>query len=258
MSDNTMTNERWLREVTTPLGKARVPCNQCSLQAVCETLGCDNDDQDFVRRGRIGAGKLLFKAGEPFHGVYAVTSGAIKTFATLGKGQDQVVDFHFPGDTVGLDAVDRGAYSYSAQALTETLVCRVDVGHATTLGEKYQAFQNEMIRVLGDQLRHEQSLSILLRQQSAEQRIATFLLSLAGPSVWTKARGVDLQLPMSRKDIANYLGIAVETLCRLFRRMQDDGLIESDGRHVRLTDVNALAELATPAAERGAAAVCSA
>lgn len=258
MSDNMMTNERWLREVTTPLGQARVPCHQCSLQSVCETLGCDADDnKSFVRRGRVGAGKLLFKAGEPFHGVYAVTSGAIKTFATLGKGQDQVVEFHFPGDTVGLEAVDRGAYSYSAMALTETLVCRVDVGHAHTLGESYKAFQNEMIRVLGDQLRHEQSLSILLRQQSAEQRIATFLLSLAGPSVWTRVRGVDLQLPMSRKDIANYLGIAVETLCRLFRRLQDDGLIESDGRHVRLLDVNALSELARPA-ERSNAEVCTA
>lgn len=256
MTDNMMTNERWLREVTTPLGQARVPCHQCSLQGVCETLGCDADDKDFVRRGRIGAGKLLFKAGEPFHGVYAVTSGAIKTYATLDKGQDQVVDFHFPGDTVGLDAVDRGAYSYTAQALTETLVCRVDVGLAQTLGETYKAFQDEMIRVLGDQLRHEQSLSILLRQQSAEQRIATFLLSLAGPSTWTGARGVDLQLPMSRKDIANYLGIAVETLCRLFRRLQDDKLIESDGRHVRLLDVSALGVLARPV-ERAAEA-CSA
>jgi CRP/FNR family transcriptional regulator len=257
MSDNTMTNERWLREVTTPLGHARVPCNQCSMQTVCEALGCDADDKSFVRRGRLGAGKLLFKAGEPFHGVYAVTSGAVKTIATLEKGQEQVVDFHFPGDTVGLDAVDRGAYSYTAQALTETLVCRVDVGQARALGEGYRTFQDEMIRVLGDQLRHEQSLSILLRQQSAEQRIATFLLSLAGPSVWTSARGVDLQLPMSRKDIANYLGIAVETLCRLFRRLQDDGLIESDGRRVRLMDVKALGELARPV-ERGAAEACTA
>lgn len=246
MTQHTAANEHWLREVTTPLGQARVPCHQCSLNDVCETLAPSGDDNRFVRRGRLGSGQVLFRAGEPFDGVFAVTSGAIKTYATLDKGQVQVVDFHFPGDTVGLDAVDRGAYTYTARALTETLVCRVDVANAQSLGERYREFQSEMIRAMGEQLRHEQGLSILLRKQSAEQRIATFLLSLGGAPVLARAHGVDLQLPMSRKDIANYLGIAVETLCRLFKRLQDDALIESQGRHVRLLDVPALSALSRP------------
>lgn len=256
MTEQNAASERWLRELTTPLGQARVPCRQCSMHGVCDTLAPEEGVNPFVRRGRLGSGQILFQAGEVFHGVYAVTAGAVKTYATLDKDQ-QVVDFHFPGDTVGLDAVDSGVYTYTARALTETLVCRVDLSQAETLGERYPAFQNEMIRVLGEQLRHEQSLSILLRKQSAEQRIATFLLSLAGASMWTQARGVDLQLPMARKDIANYLGIAVETLCRLFKRMQDDGLIESDGRLVRLVNVAALSELARPA-ERREAEACQA
>lgn len=248
-------NEHWLRELTTPLGQARVPCRQCSMQAVCETLAQDENVNPFVRRGRLGGGQVLFKAGDAFHGVYAVTAGAVKTYVTLNKDQ-QVVDFHFPGDTVGLEAVDSGVYTYTARALTETLVCRIDLSQAETLGERYPAFQAEMIRALGEQLRHEQSVSILLRKQSAEQRIATFLLSLAGASLWAQARGVELQLPMARKDIANYLGIAVETLCRLFKRLQDDGLIGSDGRRVRLLNVAALSELARPA-ERQEAEACS-
>lgn len=258
MTEHTMTSERWLREVTTPLGQARVPCHQCSLNGVCEALAPGGEENSFVRRSRLGGGHVLFRAGEPFHGVYAVTSGAVKTCATLDQDQDQeqVVDFHFPGDTVGLDAVDRGAYTYTARALTETLVCRVDVAQAHMAGDRYRTFQTELLRVMGEQLRHEQSLSILLRQQSAEQRIATFLLSLAGPSVWASARGIDLQLPMSRKDIANYLGIAVETLCRLFKHLQDSQLIDSHGRHVRLLNVAALSELARPT-ERHAAVACS-
>lgn len=250
MTQHTAANEHWLREVTTPLGQARVPCHQCSLNDVCETLAPDGEDNRFVRRGRLGSGQVLFHAGEPFIGVYAVTSGAIKTYATLDQDQVQVVDFHFPGDTVGLDAVGRGAYTYTARALAETLVCRVDVADAKRLGERYPEFQGEMIRAMGEQLRHEQSLSILLRKQSAEQRIATFLLSLVGAPVLAKARGIDLQLPMSRKDIANYLGVAVETLCRLFKRLQDDALIESQGRRVRLLDVQALTALSRPV-ERG-------
>lgn len=258
MTEQTTVNEHWLREVTTPLGQARVPCRQCSLNGVCEALGQDDDDKHFVRRGRLGNGQVLFHAGEPFHGVYAVTSGAIKTYATLDKLQEQVVDFHFPGDTVGLDAVDRGAYTYTARALTETLVCRVDVAAAAghDYSERYREYQGEMIRALGEQLRHEQSLSILLRKQTAEQRIATFLLSLAGPSVWADAREVDLQLPMSRKDIANYLGIAVETLCRLFKRLQDEELLDSQGRHVRLLNLPALSALAQPV-DRHSEAACS-
>ncbi len=256
MSNNNAVSEQWLREVTTPLGQARVPCRQCSLSAVCDALAQNDSDKNFVHRGRLGSGQLLFRAGEPFQGVYAVTSGAIKTYATLDKEQEQVVDFHFPGDTVGLDAVDRGAYTYAARALTETLVCRIDVASAHVTDEQYRDFQNEIIRAMGEQLRHEQSLSILLRKQNAEQRIATFLLSLAGPPVWAGAQEIDLKLPMSRKDIANYLGIAVETLCRLFKRLQDENLISSQGRHVRLLNVPALSELARPV-ERHEAAACA-
>ncbi|MBI5461193.1 MAG: helix-turn-helix domain-containing protein [Gammaproteobacteria bacterium] len=247
MTERNATNEHWLRQVTTPLGQARVPCSQCSMQGVCEALSGDDDDKTFVRRGRLGSGQTLFRAGDTFHGIYAVTSGAIKTYAILDRDDVQVVDFHFPGDTVGLDALDRSAYTYTASALTETLVCRVDVDNPHIPIERRQDVQDATIRALGEQLRHEQNLSILLRKQNAEQRIATFLLSLAGPSVWAPARGVDLQLPMSRKDIANYLGIAVETLCRLFKRLQDDGLVDSQGRHVRLLNVAALSELAHPA-----------
>lgn len=256
MTERNAVNEHWLRQVTTPLGQARVPCSQCSLQGVCEALGGDADDKTFIRHSRIGGGQTLFRVGEAFHGVYAVTSGAIKTYATLDKDEAQVVDFHFPGDTVGLDALDRGAYTYTARALTETLVCRVDVDNPYIPDERQSRVQNEMIRALGEQLRHEQSLSILLRKQNAEQRIVTFLLSLAGPSVWASARGIDLQLPMSRKDIANYLGIAVETLCRLFKRLQDDKLVDSQGRHVRLLNVAALSELAHPV-ERAETEVCA-
>lgn len=249
MTSNTPTQERWLRDQVTPLGQARVPCRQCSMHAICATLSPDDGINPFVRRGRLGHGQILFHAGDTFHGVYAVTAGAVKTYATL-RSDPQVVDFFFPGDTVGLDAVDSGVYTYTARALTETLVCRVELSQAESLGDRYPVFQSELIRALGEQLRHEQRQSILFRKQSAEQRIATFLLSLAGASLWTKVRGFDLQLPMARKDIANYLGIAVETLCRLFKRLQDEGLIESDGRLVRLLDVPALNELARPSARR--------
>jgi len=256
MTENNLNNENWLRQVTTPLGQARVPCSQCSMQGVCEALAGDEDDKTFVRRGRLGSGQTLFHAGDVFHGVYAVTSGAIKTYALLDKEDTQVVDFHFPGDTVGLEAIDSGTYTYTARALTETLVCRVDVDNPHLPGERQAGVQHAMIHALSEQLRHEQSLSILLRKQNAEQRIVTFLLSLAGPSAWTPARGIDLQLPMSRKDIANYLGIAVETLCRLFKRLQDDGLVDSQGRHVRLLDVATLTELAHPV-ERAAVQACT-
>ncbi len=258
MTETIQTNENWLRQVTTPLGKARVPCSQCSMQGVCEAISGSDDDKTFIRRGRLGGGQTLFRAGEAFHGVYAVTSGAIKTYAELEKEDTQVVDFHFPGDTVGLEAIDSGVYTYTARALAETLVCRVDVDNPYVPAERHASVQSQMIHALSEQLRHEQSLSILLRKQNAEQRIVTFLLSLAGPSAWTPTRGIDLQLPMSRKDIANYLGIAVETLCRLFKRLQDDGLVDSHGRRVRLLDVAALTEMSYPAERAAAAPACTA
>lgn len=247
MSDACAENETWLHEVTTSLGRARVGCQQCSLNNVCDTLTAQNPGSDLVQSGRIGTGHMLFHAGDPFNGVYAVTAGAIKTFARLGKDVEQVVDFYFPGDAVGLEAIDQAVYPYSAQALCETLVCRLDIDQSGRLdGTQHKDVKEELIRALGEQLRHEQSLSILLRNQTADQRVATFLLSLAGPSLWTHARSVDLHLPMSRKDTANYLGIAVETLSRLIKRLQVDGVIKSSGRHISLLDIERLRQRALP------------
>ena len=247
MSDVCAENETWLHEVTSTLGRARVACPQCSLHRLCDTLTAQNPDSDLVQSGRVGTGQLLFQAGERFDGVYAVTAGAVKTIARLDKHVEQVVDFHFPGDAVGLEAIDQTAYPYTAQALCDTLVCRLDIDQSGTLeGDQRKVIEQELICALNEQLRHEQSLSILLRNQAADQRVATFLLSLAGPSLWTQARSVDLHLPMSRTDTANYLGIAVETLSRIIKRLQQDGLIKSSGRHISLLDIERLRQRARP------------
>lgn len=234
-------SEYWLNKATTPLGQARIPCEQCGLNTVCEAITAGEQDAIAGHRSRLGSGQILFRAGDSFKGVYAVTSGAIKTYATLHKDQSQIIDFHFPGDAVGLEAVERGTYTYTACALTESLICRIDLDSdaqkESTLADRYSTFQREIIRAMAEQLQHEQSLSILLRVQTAEQRVVTFLLSLAGPSVWMDAQQVELRLPMPRKDIANYLGIAVETLCRLLKHLQDNRLIDSHGRSIRLLDV---------------------
>jgi CRP/FNR family transcriptional regulator len=105
------------------------------------------------------------------------------------------------------------------------------------------SLQHQMYRLLSKEISHDTEMLLLLGKKNAEERLATFLLSL---SLRLKKRGLsatDFHLSMSRHEIGNYLGLAVETVSRLFTRFQDEGLLKVDRKHVQLLDIKGLEAL---------------
>lgn len=230
----------------TPLCKQEVACNHCGMFGMCEEAGLSRDPQLLERvvsrRTAVARGADLYHQAAPFKYLYAVKSGAFAAVGEDGEGRHKILGFYFPGDTLGLDAIDSGAYCYTVVALEKGSVCRLDFERIALLGEHQAGFYRQLINEMSSRLRLERWSSLLLGAQSTEQRVAAFLLYICSH---LKARGLPylaFRLPMTRHDIANYLGMAMETVSRAFGMLQKKGVVGLQGRNTLICDLAALHE----------------
>lgn len=229
--------------------KHETHCSTCALSGLCLPLAIAPDDLDSVdsiieRSKPLQSGEHLYRSSEPFRAVYAVRSGALKIYTISSEGEEQVNGFHLPGEIVGLDGISTGTHVSSAVALDTTSVCAIPYDQLQELAMKVPNLQGYFFRLLSREIVEDQHLAYLLSHKKAEQRIASLLWSL---SARHKRRGLSstrFQLPMSRNDIANYLGLAVETVSRVFTRLQAQEVISVDNREVALLDPKRLASAA--------------
>ena len=214
-----------------------VDCDNCGLYRLCQLAGLDVDetmlDSVVERRKKIANAEYLYRAGEAFSGVYAVKSGVFKSISYFDDGREQITDFHLPGELIGLEAIEEGVYQQSVVALENSSVCDMDFAEMEKLENRFSAFQGSVINALSRKVRLDQYQSLLIGAQSAEQRLAIFLIS-----IFSRLRAHDMQahsfrMPM-RKDIANYLGLALETVGRILKRFEESQLLESKGRLLKL------------------------
>ncbi|PHS71559.1 MAG: Crp/Fnr family transcriptional regulator [Methylophaga sp.] len=222
-----------------------IACQDCSLFRLCLPLGLHNND--LIKLDKIIKRSQNYKRGQPlfteksnFTSLYVVRSGSFKTTISASDGRDQVTGFYFPGEFVGLDAIHEQAYLSSAVALETSSVCELPFDHLQELGKSVPELQVKVLMRLSKELSVDKSLMLLLGKKTADEKLATYLLSL---SKRFKERGfsaTEFQLSMSRSDIANHLGLAVETVSRLFSRFQEDDLLTINGKLLLLRNIDRL------------------
>ena len=224
-------------------------CKDCSLASLCLPLSLDLKDMDaldeIVKRGRpLKKGEFLFRQGDTFNSVFAVRSGALKTFSLSDAGEEQITGFHLPSELVGLSGMDTELYPVSAQALETTSVCEIPFERLDELSVSLPQLRRQLMRIMSREIRDDQQMMLLLSKKTADERIATFLVNL---SARFSARGFSanqFRLAMSRNEIGNHLGLAVETVSRVFTRFQQSNLIEAEGKEVHILDPIELCALA--------------
>ena len=224
-------------------------CKDCSLASLCLPLSLDLEDMDalddIVKRGRpLKKGEFLFRQGDTFTSVFAVRSGALKTFSLSDAGEEQITGFHLPSELVGLSGMDTELYPVSAQALETTSVCEIPFERLDELSVSLPQLRRQLMRVMSREIRDDQQMMLLLSKKTADERIATFLVNL---SARFSARGFSanqFRLAMSRNEIGNHLGLAVETVSRVFTRFQQSKLLEAEGKEVHILDPIELCALA--------------
>ncbi|MEE9446134.1 MAG: fumarate/nitrate reduction transcriptional regulator Fnr [Cocleimonas sp.] len=226
-----------------------VSCDSCSLINVCLPSGLSSKELEQLETAidktvKIKKKETVFNANDKIEGIYAVKSGSIKTSISNQDGQEQVLEFHLPGDMLGFDAFNTGTHTCHATALEDTFLCKIPIDTFDNLCEHLPGLRRELRHQVGKEIAHNQSLLLSLGQQQTDERFATFLLTM---SEHYQSRGFsskEFVIPMSRQDLSNYLGMAVETLSRIISRMTESGIIKIDRRMVVISDSEKLHRLA--------------
>jgi CRP/FNR family transcriptional regulator len=161
----------------------------------------------------------------------------------LPDGKQQVVGFRFPGDVIGYTT--RGEYPFDAELLTDARLCRLDRRDLDTLLQRYPTLERRLLDLCVQELAATQEQLVTVGRKSAEARVAAFLLSLIDARRRRGGTGKVLDMPMTRADIADFLGLTLETVSRTFTSFRKRGwLREPVHQRVELLDLNALAALA--------------
>ncbi len=239
---------------------AEPPCMHCHLAPEC--LPARLAPRDIAHLGRavhsiptLERHQVLYADGETAGLVFIVRSGCIRTSMREASGDDQVMEFHLPGEAVGFAPWVDGTHDTRAIALERSNVCSVRRDDLRTLAVKFPALQAQVDTLFERAMAARDRHLLMLGRRNATQRIALFLHTWGQRRRATGFSGVELHLPMGRNDLADYLGLVPETASRSLSRLQQGGIIRLHGRYrLTIADGEALASSAAfvPAADDGA------
>ena len=221
-------------------------CSTCAFSQACLSQGMDKtalmDLHVLVEHvGPLHAGEHVFREGDPFTAIAAVRTGTVKTYHIDRDGHEQVLGFHLPGEVIGLNAIHDDRYPCNAVALDTVMLCRFSFPKIALLAQRLPNLQQHLFRLMSRDIG---VASLFAGDNTADERMAAFLVGL---SRRLAARGFSprrFQLTMSRTDIANYLRQAPETVSRVLRRFEKDGLLHIKQRDVEILDLPRLEALA--------------
>ena len=225
--------------------QAQVACSQCSLVELCLPKGLTAEElevfeQAISRKKPLEKSEYLYRAGEEMTSLYTVKTGGFKANIDSLDGQENIVGFFLPGELMGLDGIASGQYQCDMIALGDAHVCQLSYRDFERVSEKFPVLRQEILSVSSNNMTTAQKMLMFIGKRPVEERLAMFLISI---SQRFKARGLSesrFQLPMSRHDIANYLGMAPETISRQFKKLQDQDLVSIQNRNLTIKNGAAL------------------
>jgi len=200
-------------------------------------------DELVTVRVRRKKGASLYRSGDPFAALYAIRLGSCKTTVLAEDGREQVAGYHMLGDVIGMDGIGRGHHGGDAVALEESEFCVLPFDELENLGRSVAPLQRNLHRFLSREISRSHSVMLQLGSMRAEERLAAFLVNLSQRYRERGYSSTEFLLRMTREEIGSYLGLTLETVSRLLSRFQQEGLIQIQGRSVKLLDVSALNQL---------------
>jgi CRP/FNR family transcriptional regulator, anaerobic regulatory protein len=220
-------------------------CDACRVRNLSVCSGLSTHDsaalQRLAHRTNLSPRAPLIQAGTPAISVYSVTSGTLRLQRDLADGRRQIVGFAVAGDFIGLALQD--TYSFSADALTASTLCRFDRAMFSQLCQKKPDLLAKLHQAAANELTLAYEQMVLLGRLRAEERIAAFLLRWRLRMARLSGASAALHLPMGRQDIADYLGLTIETVSRTFARWMRERVLLDIPDGVRIVDLEALEAL---------------
>lgn len=207
---------------------ASEPCATCEARSVsvCNAI----HDPDLARLASIavvtevGPGQCFIDEDEPADAFFNITAGSAKLFKLLPDGRRQITGFVGPGHFLGIAVSD--TYAFSAEAIEPVRYCRFNRGKLRALLDDFPLMEKRLLEVAANELVAAQEQMLLLGRKTARERLASFLLLQSRQGLTCGRARRRFTLPMTRNDIADYLGLTIETVSRTLTRLRNEGLIE--------------------------------
>ncbi|MEY8216671.1 MAG: fumarate/nitrate reduction transcriptional regulator Fnr [Colwellia sp.] len=226
-----------------------ISCKNCSISELCLPFTLNEQELNTLdgiidRKRPIHKGDKIYSDGQELHSLFAIRSGTFKTYTVNEQGEEQITGFHLAGDLLGFDAIADSEHRSFAQALETSMVCEIPYNNLDTLSNNMPKLKKQVLRLMSNEIRTDQEMLTLLNRKNAEQRVATFLVSLSDRYHDRGLSATEFRLTMTRSDIGNYIGLTVETISRLLNRFHKSGLIKVDGKLITIIDIDQLIDCA--------------
>jgi len=224
---------------------AAAHCEWCGLRELClPACLAPHAVRLFERvisnRMRVKRRDSLYRPGDLFTAVYAIRVGTFKTSMLAEDGREQITGYFMGVEILGADGISHGHHRCVAVALEDSEVCVLPFHLLEKFAHELPAFGHNLYRLISKDVCRSQDMMFLLGSMRAEQRLVTYLLNLAARYQARGYSGTEFILRMTREEIASMLGLKLETISRLFSHLQGEGMIQVQGRSVKLLDPAAL------------------
>ena len=224
-------------------------CAWCKVRELCfghgaGRIGLQQLDQSVARRFWLEPGGVLYGIGDPFKSLYAIRSGCLKSTLRNAMGREQVAGFHITGDIVGVGGISTRNYIFTLTALQRSEICEIPFDRLEEIAHLIPTVNRNLVEILARYQERGYAVGVLLRERSADVRLAGFLLDF---SRRLATRGLDpdrFRLPMSRTDLASHLALSASTISKAFARLKRHEIAQATGRAIRLTNLKALQSVA--------------
>ena len=225
----------------------QVSCNNCGLDNICLPRGLSHEEIESISqivkaKKTLQRGEFIYHEGDNFRGILAIKSGSAKLVGADQHGNEHILNILLPGELLGFDGLSTDKHSCAAIALETTSFCLLPADSMDDLFHNIPSLTRELFRHSGEKMLEDKN-QLILSKRPAEERLAYFLISL---SERLKRRGFsasEFKLSLSRQEIGNHLGLALETVSRLLKKFQEDELIVVQNRFITITDLTALKNL---------------
>jgi len=208
---------------------------------ILESIGLNNllKHQQLLHKG-----EHVYHIGEPCHALFVVRSGSIKGYIPTNWGDENVQGFHLSRDLIGLEALSEHHYFSSAVALEVSTVYILPIEPLEKIYENMPSVSKILYKLIGSVIDNNHMMFTLLGKKNSMVRVATLLLSLSTRYCERGYSATEFCLTMTRRDIGNYLGLAEETVSRIFTQLNLLGILTADKKQLKIHDIDALSAIA--------------
>jgi len=231
------------------LVKRKQQCEQCDTKRLCLNTWLDKElisdiDQITLVGDTFQKGQAIYKVEDRFSSLFIVQSGSVKVEKMLEDGTNHVNGFYFSGDLLGLDSIGNALYNYDAIALETTRICKIPYHKLEMIGSSIPHLQQRFISLLSSKMHQTNNILLDSRYLSADKRLLLFIKHLCERNhVQNGSVKGRIHLPMSKTDIASYLGIRAESLSRILADLQKQGILRNYCRYIEISDINAAMQM---------------